>query len=268
MASTSNSAQFNAAMDKYYKLKHNYQLSILKAVTKIRNNDLLTTAEKQEKFATLTKKCINCGKNGGTIFKQEGNLLIAECGHIEKPCKLNIKLQYAKYKNLSNEISKMDKIVNNKKIGIIQTKLNFLFGFTDEPKTIGVFNEFKGELVSEVKKYQKINEIYMDIVENLSNKEEIKKLNNILFALIQNFKDLIKNYDETGQNQYLNDAANLYVNEIVKITQELQNLKYRIQYVYTDYTDDTYHLVQETYTPSQLQVIVPGTENKIIEFSV
>ena len=41
----------------------------------------------------------------------------------------------------------------------------------------------------------------------------------------------------------------------------LQKLKYKVQYIYTE--NNNHHLVQETYTSSEMQVIIPGTENKI-----
>ena len=266
MATQSSQIQFKTAIDKYYKLKHNYKISIQKAVKKIRDNNLLTVTEKQDKFRELKGKCVICGKSGGTIFKQENDILIAQCGHTDSPCKLNIKLQRAKYEDISTEILNQNIIINDKKTEIILTKLNFLFGFSNETKTIELFNRFKSGLVEEVKNYQKINRKYFDIVENLSNKEEIKKLNFALFSLIQNMKDLIKNFDETGDNQFLKDAGELYVNHIVKTVQELQLLKYKLQYIYTE--NDDHHLIQEIYTPSEMQVIVPGTENKILAFTV
>ena len=101
---------------------------------------------------------------------------------------------------------------------------------------------------------------------NLPNKENIKKLNDAIFISIQNFKDLIKNFDESGANHFLKDAIELYITEISKTALEVQKLKYSIQYVYIE--NDISHLVQEHYTPSQLQVIIPGTENKILAFTI
>ena len=265
MTSKSVVIKFDQAIDKYYKLKHKYDASIQSAVNKIRTNELLTTEEKQLKFSELKKRCISCGKSGGTIFKQEGNLLTAKCGHEDKPCKLDIQIQRAKYKSVSYNITKLSKEVNDKKTDIIRTKLNFLFGFSNEQETISVFNKLKTELVAEVKNYQLISEYYINNVENLSNKDEIAKQNSVLFSLIQSFKDLINQYDQTGENQYLKDAGKLYVDEIAKTAQELQKLKYSIQYIYSS-PDNIHHLVQETYKPSEMQVAVPGIENKILAF--
>tara|TARA_Y100000389_G_C17466566_1_gene526199 strand:+ start:2541 stop:3341 length:801 start_codon:yes stop_codon:yes gene_type:complete len=266
MTSKLTSIQFPDALNKYYKLKNNYETSIKKSVSKLISSDL-TTKEKQEKFSELKKQCIVCRKSGGTIFIQEGNNLIAKCGHIDSPCKLNINLQRAKYIKISNEIFKLNTEINNKKADIIQTKLNFLFGFTQESKTLEVFNQFKSELISEVKQYQLVNEKFISIIDNIPNRDEIKRLNNIISSLIQSFKNLIKQFDETGENQYLKDAGKLYVDHIVTVFKELQKHKYSVQYVYPSH-DNTNHLVQETYKSSDLEMIVPGTENKVIAFTV
>lgn len=266
MTSVSSSSQFNAAIDKYYKLKHNYDKSIKKAVKSIRDNTLLNVAEKQEKFREFKSKCIHCGKTGGSVFIQEGDMLIARCGHSDQPCKLNIQLQRAKYQNLSTSLSNQNSYVNNKKIDIILTKLNYLFGFSSETKTLEIFNKLKVELIEEVKKYQKFNEKYIDIIENKSNRDEIIRLNNTLFSVIQNVKELIKEFEESGETQFIKDASELYVKQIIEIVKKLQELKYKIQYVYTE--DNEHHLVQKTYSQSEMQVIVPGTENKIIAFTI
>ena len=256
---------FDAAIDRYYKLKNEYNSAIQKEVKKLTNNELLSSKEKHEKFVGLKKKCISCGKGDGTVFKQEGNILIAECGNVNRACKLNIRLQRAKYEGIAKDINTLADIVNDQKIEIIHTKLNFLFGFANQTTTVSTFNQLKAELIDEVKKYQKLTEQYISIVENLPNKEKIKQLNDALFLSIQSFKDLIKNFDESGTDQFLKDALQLYIAEISKTALEIRKLKYSNQYVYIE--NDVAHLVQDQYSPSQQQVIVPGTENKILAFT-
>ena len=40
----------------------------------------------------MKKKCVNCNKDGGTIFTI-GDSLIAKCGNKEQPCDLNINFE-------------------------------------------------------------------------------------------------------------------------------------------------------------------------------
>lgn len=261
------SSQFDEALNKYYQLKNKYDKSIQKFVDKLRTTPNLSRNEKHQKFIEFKKKCINCGKDGGSIFIQDGNILVARCGHVEKPCNLNIKLQRARYTNITKEMLQQAIEINNKKTEIIKTKLNFLFGFVNEATTLVDFNKLKEELVNDVKSYQKFINLYMNIIQNAQNKEEINKLNSAKLSLIHSFKDLISEFEKTGTISYLKDAAELYVNQLTKLVNEIQPLKYKVQYVYLE-NDEKHILVQDTYTPSQLQVIIPGTENKILAFTI
>ena len=86
--------------------------------------------------------------------------------------------------------------------------------------------------------------------------------------MLFHFKELIENYNKEGDLQYVKDALELYVNTIKIISKELNTLKYKVQEVYKDKDTEINYLIQKTYTLSQLQLLKPGTENKIIAFSV
>jgi hypothetical protein len=259
---------FDEAVNRYYKLKNDYDNNIKKLVNKIINIDALSSIEKHERFLTEKKKCIICGKSGGTIFQQKGNLLIAKCGNDENPCRLNIQLQRAKYMNIMNDINSQQSRVNNNKASIVDIKLNFLFGFTNQQTTITNFNDMKTQLIESVKLYQNMSEKFFAITENSENKTKISNLTDALQAEIIKLKDLIQNFDETGTIQFLKEAVESYINKISIIVKDLRTLKYKEQYIYMNENDNTQHLIQNTYTPSDLETIIPGTENKIIVFSI
>lgn len=56
------SIDFNNALSKYYKLKHDYQKSINKQVKELYNNDSLTNQEKHKKFLETKKNVLNVVK--------------------------------------------------------------------------------------------------------------------------------------------------------------------------------------------------------------
>jgi hypothetical protein len=258
--------KFNQAFSDYYKLKSQYDNKNQSEVSKITKNPNLTTKEKQEKFKQFKSKCVNCGKLGGTIFKQEGNLLSAKCGHVEKPCKLDIQLQKATYANMNNLISELNDIISINKKETITGKLDFLFGYANESTTLENFNKLKQELIDEVKKYQKINEIYLDLVYNVAKMKEIKFKKEKLLVIIKEFKDLIKNFEDTGDFGYLKNAVELYVNTIDETANNIRDLKYVYNTVEYNGIDDTHHLIQEQYTQAQLQIPINNTVNRIIAF--
>ena len=89
-----------------------------------------------------------------------------------------------------------------------------------------------------------------------------------LIPKIDNISQDIENYKKSGQESYLKDAVELYVNTITIINKELRSLKYKVQEMLHNKDNDTYRLVQKSYTLSDLQIIEPNTENKVISFSV
>ena len=266
MTTEASLTKFNQAFSDYYKLKQQYNNQIEKEVTKLRKNTGLTNKEKHERFNQLKKKCVICGKEGGTIFKQDGNILSVKCGHVQKPCKLDIQLQKATYSNINDQITELYDTISKNKIETISSKLNFLFGYTSESTTLTDFNKLKQELIDEVKKYQRINEIYLNIVNNMTKIKEIKVKNDNLLVLIQNFKDLIKNFEETGDMVYLKNAIELYMNTIDETVNNIRNLKYVYNTVEYNEHDNTHHLILEQYTQNQLQAPINSTQNRILSF--
>lgn len=258
--------KFNYALNEYYKLKNQYNDKIQKEITKLSKDSGLSNKEKNEKFKQLKKKCINCGRIGGTIFKQEGNILYAKCGNIEKPCNLDIQLQKATYSNINSEITELNNKININKIKTISSKLNFLFGYTSQETTLEDFNILKQELIDEVKNYKKLNETYLNIISNLNKIKLIDENNNNLLILIQNFKELISNFEETGDFIYIKDAIELYMESIQETTNKIRNLKYIYNDIEYNEDDNTNNLIQREYTQSQLEIIINNTKNEILVF--
>ena len=260
------SISFPEAFNQYYKLKTDYELPLKKTASKLANNSLLSITEKQENFSTLKKKCIKCRNLGGTIFSQDGNLLIAKCGNIDNPCSLDIQLQKASYKNILDEINIIQNIVTTNKSDIINLKLNFLYGLIDEKTTTENFANLKTLLIDSVKQYKKLSEIYLKIIGNFSNIPQIKTANETMSLNIQKFKEFIDSFNKTGTTQFIKDAVELYINEISVSGKALLNLKYKVQYIFTE--NNIHYLIQRPYTTSQLETVVPGTEDKIIAFNI
>ncbi len=261
-------SKFDQAVNDFYKLKRQYEDQIQKEISKLRKNTNLTSKEKHNKFKQLKLKCVNCSKPGGTIFRLEDSMLSARCGNIENPCKLDIKLQKAKYNNINDVIEELNILINTNKRDTINSKLDFLFGFQSESKTLEEFNKLKSELINQVKRYKKIYEIYVNITNNFvdDKKKQLSVYDNDIFGQINSFKELIKNYEESGNISYIKDALIIYNNDILETAKKIQKLKYTINSVNHNENDNTHYLIQESITLEQLQIPIDNTQNKIITF--
>ena len=67
----------------YFKLKEKYEKGIFKKKCKnlILLNSVYTTEEKKFRINLIENKCVNCGKEGGTIFSNNNRVLRAVCGN-------------------------------------------------------------------------------------------------------------------------------------------------------------------------------------------
>jgi len=75
-------------------------------------------------------------------------------------------------------------------------------------------------------------------------------------------------FNESGEISYVKDAVELYVNTIKVVNKQLREAKYKLQEIYKNKDTDVVYLIQKIYTLSDLLIIQPGTENKVISFSV
>lgn len=259
---------FEKAFDQYYKLKNEYDNSNKKIVNKILDSKDPNKSTNIERFE-YQKKCINCKKLGGTIFKQTGNMLVAYC-NAKPPCKLDIQLQRAYNENIRDQINaKNDEILDLKK-KTINTKLNYLFGFNTKEETVSVFEKLKEQLILITKVYQKLNEQYESITDNNKVKEQLKLLDDELFKYINDFREFIKNYEDEGEINYIKSALEIYINNIEPIITNIQNTEYNSNYLDFQIEKNNItitYLIQDRYSLEQLITTIPGTENKIIKFS-
>lgn len=259
---------FNDAINNYYKLKNNYETPYKNLVDSLVKNKILTIEDKKKKISQYKNKCVNCNSLGGSIFKQENNILIAQCGNDDNPCRLDIRLQKGQYENIYNILNELNTNINDNKIATIKIKYDFLFGFTSESSTVSDFNKLKTALVEEVKKYQDIFSKYLEIMNNEEKKTKIYQQSKGLLSLIDSFKTLMKQFDETGEETFLKEATELYIDNIIKTANNIRKLKYATNKVEFNEKDKIYKLKQKSYNEEDLLILIPGSENKIIKYQL
>lgn len=226
-------------LNKYFVLKNKYYEKINREKNKILKNSELTSKEKQLQFSKLQFKCINCNNLGGTIFETKNNVFKVYCGNSSKPCDLNISIQ-RKQKHLINEkILEYVKIIDNLKQEIILTKLNYIFNFITEEKSIELFNKIKESITSNTNIYNDLYIKYVNITTNLQKKDEI---NNALInhkSTIDDINRRIELYKKTNSITYINEVIEIYINDLQSLTDKLKKLQYKNYHVETKEISET-----------------------------
>lgn len=262
---------YDDALIQYYKLKKRYEESNEKIKDKIDNK--LPSKIKRKKFHKAIK-CIHCKKSGGTIFTNENNILKAVCGNSEKPCNLSIEIKRSSYRNIRIVEEKYAKNIDNLKDTIIKIKLDLLFGYANEQKTIAEFNKYKDVLNERSKEYQKIQTSFLRIVDDMNVHAIIEEKENQMLSIIDELKQLNKEYrekipilSEEQKNKYIDDMVEHYISKIVPLNEEIVSIKYKFNELYLDENSKKYVLAREAYTLKELEFVDESNVGAVIKFA-
>ena len=244
------SIDVKSAVENYYKLKKQYEDNKIKLIEKIKSKDI----SKQKKIKEIRNaqfKCVNCGKEGGTIFKKDDNYLKAMCGNKTDPCKLNIKI-LSSMSLSENDIRETQAEVNAAKQNIIKLKMDTLFGYITEEESIKNF-EKNVEIIKKNSVLEKTLSIYE--MQNESKQVSlIKKKMDTVYAEMASIRELLNEYGTTKNKRLLKDIALKHqsINDILTV---VRSMKYPIHEVVEetvyDRVDDDENFIDESKAPKK-----------------
>ena len=255
--------EFYDVLNEYYKLKNEYTKKIQAQQNSIMKDETLSMKQKQDKYRKMKTKCINCGRNVGTIFNNDSGILTAVCGDKTNPCALNIKINRGKYMNLEDLIDTFQTGVNELKEEIITLKMDLLFGYEPESTTLKKFTEMKNELVDDLETVMKYKTRFIEIVSNLDNKPILNTKMAIFYNKIATIQSTVEEFNETGRIQLIKDMVSMYDVELVPLLLELRNLNYHYMAMEYNAETNTHTLVKKVFTLQDLSISI---ENPSVEY--
>ena len=233
----------------YYKRKRLYESKIKKKKSDIIKLRGLTMSEKKRMFKDIKPVCINCKKPGGTIFKNEGQFLVATCG-ASSPCSLDLKIDRGRWENLRISEENAANEVNDLQTKIIATKLMLLFNYKNEEETIANFDEFKKLLNLWSNSLLKLRKEYIDIIASPARKASIEENENNIFIEKTKLRELNKKYEDTQQPELIREMVEAYVSQIKPLADKIRETKYKYSGVEDNENDIL--LIQLPYTLNEL----------------
>ena len=210
----------------YYELKQKYQENMDRRKKIIKKKEI-SLKEKNSLIKKIIGTCVNCGKPGGTIFEEKNGFLKAVCGSTNQ-CDLNINIKRKKYENVREIEQKNHKLVENLKLRIIMTKLDYLFGInSSKDDTVDKFNKLKNELAT-ISETQLINnKKYGDIISGIHREPLLNDARIDLIYEIDELKKIYTNYQDDNKSQsYLTDMVESYLNKIKPLTEKIRDMNY------------------------------------------
>ena len=261
------------AINEYYKMKDKYETSYyekyIRPIIKANNK---SNREKRVEYSKLPKaECINCNRNVGTVFSINGKdsftrTLTVRCGDMSNPCPLNINILSNKVITYEHEITIQEKDINRLKTDIIKEKYNIMFGYTDEEKGIRNFTDISSDLKDTTMLAGVVIEKNILVNDNPEKTELLKKSIDIFGNdYILQFKQMVKQYNDTGDVLVMNEAVKFYVNEMLPRLSEIQQLKYEDNFVEFETDSNEYKLYQRKNSLKNLEYAFE-TDTKVISF--
>lgn len=264
-SSKSKNELYLEALNNYYQLQNNYNKKYNSKKNNILSNDNLTLKEKKKEVEKLKRKCINCNQSGGTIFKYDNGNLIALCGNTTTPCNLNISIQKNKVINIKLLINNLENEIEKVKVNIIKVKLDFLFNYNNQEKSLQLFNKYREDLENLNTNYNNLFIKFNEIINNDDRNLKIKENYLLKHELMNRLEILNTEFNSTKNPNLIKNMVELYISELDKINIELMNYKYELNLVQeTDDKNRIFELTQKKITESSFEIIVE--EHKIHSF--
>ena len=239
-------------IEEYYELKNKYEKKFKKFKRKIIDDNNLTKKEKIYKINEF-KKCINCNKNGGTIFTSKNAILKAKCGNIQDPCNLNIVINRGQTYNVYNLYVKYNKEYMYLRDSISKLKLDFIFKYKYEDEINELFPKLKENLKNVEQQFKTIQIKYNNILNN-NNKYKLNLYNSNLNNEIKEIDILNNQYTESNDDDYLIEIINKYKNILLPLLDNIRNIKYTANYIEYNEINNKYSLIQDLYNSENMEI--------------
>jgi len=243
-------------IDNFYKLKQMYDEQYANSLAEIMKSGL-SDSDKKERVKQIVRKCVNCKRPGGSIFEISNTILKARC-NADPWCNLSIEIDKGSpVMQATNLINVLRFEIENNKTNLMKTKIQHALNMIDDEEASERFMKLKEVLELSTREFVKTEEHIIGLTNNIEKQETIAQNRIILFEQIQQFKDLVLRFKETGQEGYIRDSIRLATEEILPKASEIRRMKYEVNTIVKDNVSNILHLIQEPYTLEQMEISLP-----------
>jgi hypothetical protein len=205
---------YEEAVSEFFRLKNEYETKLRKMKHQAYHK---APTKKLGRAAVLAVKpvCIHCKRPVGTIFSNRVNgKYTVLCGDVENPCKLNIQIFNGGNTYFEDLLYTFREHLEEIKERIIRQKLNAIFDYVSEEKSVELFQKDLESYNSDSNIYKELLDVYTDYYHNAHNKEMAIKKNHTIFELNEKVQQLLEEYVKTENSELLRTAVNIQTNEI------------------------------------------------------
>ena len=205
---------YEEALSEFFRLKNEYETKLRK-MKRDAYRKAPTKKMGRELVLSVKPQCIHCKRPVGTLFSDRiDNKYTILCGDKENPCKLNVQIFNGGSEHVLDTLVLFDEELQTIKEKIIRQKLDTIFNYVSEDKSVEMFKK-------ELELYNSYSIIYKEIIDRYveqyhdpHKKEQIKKKNENIFILNEKVKELLEEYKNTENPELLRIAVRMQIKEI------------------------------------------------------
>jgi len=223
---------YEDSLQYYFKLKNKYEKSLLEQKQDIYYSSPTKKIARQ-KILQLKPQCINCKRGVGTIFSKKDNRYMAICGDTATPCKLKIEIFSGNFNSNIDLLYKYKEYVDELKENIIKEKLDNLFNYKSEEKSVALFKKKLEEYNFDSRMFKDLLDRHNENYNNPHKKELIQKKKDAIYKYIENIRELLKEYEKTDNIEILKSAVYIQtkdlfpeINNLRLLTNEIMEMNY------------------------------------------
>ena len=138
---------------------------------------------------------------------------------------------------------------------IIKTKLDYLFNYITQEKTVEIFDENKKKLEEYLIYYNELILLYKNIINNEDDLYEINTIISELNEFVLELKEYNILYNNESEREILKTIVDLNNNKIKNLDLKLLNKKYKYNSIIKDDYYDNNRLYQKKYIIKDLEFI-------------
>lgn len=257
---------FKKALSSYFKLKSKYE----KKIKELKKQAFKKAdSRKKGKIAAqnIQPQCIKCKRKVGTIFQKTPNSYLAICGDTESPCNLQIKIFTGNYEHYEKELYFYHETQENSKSKIIEEKMNNIFSYSSDNDAKQLYEKHLEDFNLEKELLDEMLDLHKELFHNKSKKQEIIEKEQKIFEIQQSNLELLEDYKKTSNKEMLKQIVKNNMYELEPLFKKITQLKYEIQEVNYDESDDIYKVFNYPVHFDKMEVNIEE-DQEVKEFNI
>lgn len=219
-------------VDEYYQLKRKYQMMRKRNVDDIVKMPI-SLKQKKKMVRAIPNKCVECGGKGGTHFWRENDVLRAVCEATPK-CDLNMRVNAGFYANINYLMDVTQDDMQEKRANIIRLKMDTLFSYVTESESAKRFKQDLETYQSDDAMFNTYKDYEENMVDDPVKARLVKKKTQEIYRVLREVRQMLEEYNKTGDKMVLSDAVAKQVNELHAEIDALRILKYPVMEMVDD----------------------------------